>query len=224
MRDEFGADLRQPSQPHVNDERLIGLREVRPVEIDAIAGEIAGDEANRVRPIAMRQRNVRVARATERSGDSRHHFERDALLRQRFDLFAAAAENERVAALQPHDPIPGAGGVDQHLVDRLLTHRVKLTSLSDVHASRVASRHRNHVRRNQVVVKHDVRAFETLQRLQRQQSGIARSRPDQRNESRRLLIPTLQALLDQQIGQIDVAFVHRLRGRTVEHVVPEAPS
>ena len=51
--------------------------------------------------------------------DARHDLERDAGGDQRQRLFPAAAEHERVAALQPHDALAAARGANHQLVDHV---------------------------------------------------------------------------------------------------------
>ena len=46
----------------------------------------------------------------------------DSRRREGLDLFGPAAENVRIAALQPHDRLPCPGGGDHPLVDLLLEH------------------------------------------------------------------------------------------------------
>lgn len=51
----------------------------------------AGDEYDRLRVVAMRERYAGVRGAAGGGGDTGHDLERDALFRERRDLFAAAA-------------------------------------------------------------------------------------------------------------------------------------
>ena len=50
----------------------------------------------------MGHRDAGVGGHRDRGADAGHHLEGDAGLRQRQGLLAAAAEHERVAALEPH--------------------------------------------------------------------------------------------------------------------------
>ncbi len=68
----------------------------------------------------MRQRHARIRGDSERRGDAGDHFERNAGVGERFGLFAATAENEGIAALQPHHREPPARPVDKHLADLFL--------------------------------------------------------------------------------------------------------
>ena len=63
---------------------------------------MAGDERDERAVLAMGERNSRERRNRNRRGDARHHLELDARRGERFGLFAAAPEDERVAALEPH--------------------------------------------------------------------------------------------------------------------------
>ena len=58
---------------------------------------------SRVASLAERQRQPGLRRAAERRGDARHDERRHARLPQIFKLLAAAAEDERIAALEPDD-------------------------------------------------------------------------------------------------------------------------
>ena len=55
-------------------------------------------------------------------------------------LLAAAAEHQRVAALEPHDPLPGAAVLDEQPVDLLLRHLRPAALLADVDELRVRAR------------------------------------------------------------------------------------
>ena len=56
--------------------------------------------------------------------DAGHDLGRDACRSQRQRLLAAASEDERVAALQPHDLEADSAEVDEQLVQLLLIHPV----------------------------------------------------------------------------------------------------
>jgi hypothetical protein len=56
----------------------------------------------------------------------------DARLLARMQLFAAAAENERVTALQSHHALALVGALDEDVVDLLLRHRVRVRCLAGV--------------------------------------------------------------------------------------------
>ena len=77
------------------------------------------------------------------SGDGRadagDDLERDPGPRQRLGLLAAPAEDERIAALEPHDPPPAPRVQDQERVDLLLRQRVVARGLAGEDAPRAAA-------------------------------------------------------------------------------------
>ena len=63
---------------------------------------VAGDEGDRRGVVAVGDRDAGVGGRGDAGGDAGHDLELDPGRAQRFALLAAAAEDERVAALQPH--------------------------------------------------------------------------------------------------------------------------
>ena len=88
------------------------------------------------RVVAIGQRDARVGRRADRGRDARHDFERDAGAAQHPQFLAAAAEDERVAALEAHDRAAAARVFDQQGVDPRLRHRRAAAFLADVDARR----------------------------------------------------------------------------------------
>ena len=70
--------------------------------------------------VAMGERDAGVGGAGERGGDAGYDFELDAVRAQHFQFLAAAAEHERIAALQPHHALAGARVLEHQRVDLLL--------------------------------------------------------------------------------------------------------
>ena len=70
--------------------------------------------------VAMRERNAGIRGTAVRRRDAGNDRESDTRPRKRLELLAAAAEHERIAALQPHHAAARAGVLDEQLVDRLL--------------------------------------------------------------------------------------------------------
>src|SRR5207247_2663935 len=101
--DELATQHRQADEAHVNDDRLPRARECRPVEIAGAILQMAGRENAALRVIAVRQRNAGISRDTQRCRDAGDDLEWDAEARQCLDFFAAAAEDEWIAAFQPYD-------------------------------------------------------------------------------------------------------------------------
>ena len=135
--------------------------------------------------VAVRQRDAGVAGHTAGRGDARHHLERRCRGGQRLHLLAAAAEDERVAALEAHHLLAFARQSHQQRVDFLLRHAVVVALLADVDALGVGGRSGQHLGRHQVVVDDDVGLREQSRGAQRQQFGVARAGADQVTPCRR---------------------------------------
>jgi hypothetical protein len=73
---------------------------------------VAGDEREAGVEVPVRDGDARVRRRRDGGGDAGDDFEGDANFRQRFALFPAAAEDERVTALEPHDAVAPPGPFD----------------------------------------------------------------------------------------------------------------
>jgi len=112
------ADPRERANAHVDHHGLVWADERFPVEFHAALAQMPGHERDRLRMIAMGQRNSRVTRNTASRRDSWHHFERDAFPRalnlQENILHARIEEILRHAAKQ---------GCHLHLVIHVNTSR-----------------------------------------------------------------------------------------------------
>ena len=104
------GDPRQRAHAHVEDERAGEARERRPVErrLRLVGVLVAGDERDAAGEVAVGDGDAGVRGRGDAGGDPGHDLEVDPGLAQPQRLLAAAAEHERVAALQPHDPLAGA--------------------------------------------------------------------------------------------------------------------
>ena len=98
--------------------------------------------------------------------------------RQRF--FAAAAEHERIAALQPHDAAAAPRRANHQRVNGLLRHRVAAGALADEEPLRAARELQDAVV-DERVVQHEIRRAQARDRLARQQPRIARAGADERH-------------------------------------------
>ena len=63
---------------------------------------VRGEEGDAQRLVAIGQRRLELRGGAQACGDAGHHRIGDTGLAQRFDFLAAAAEDEGIAALQPH--------------------------------------------------------------------------------------------------------------------------
>ncbi len=90
---------------------------------------MAGGEGDRAGEPAVRQRDAGVGGRGDGGGDAGHDDEGHARVDQRLGLFAAAAEDERIAALEAHDDLAPPGSLDEERVDLLLLQRRFLVAL-----------------------------------------------------------------------------------------------
>ena len=84
--------------------------------------------------LAMRHRNSGVRRHRQRRADAGRDFERDAGATQRLRLFAAASEDERIAALQANDPAAALRLRNHQRFDLGLFHCVFAGAFADENA------------------------------------------------------------------------------------------
>ncbi len=129
--------------------------------------------------IPMGQRNAGDGGAAGRRGDSGHHLERDAMADQDRHLLAAAAEQERVAALEPQHAPAVARQAHHQGADVVLRHRPVAAALADIDTLRRAPHQFENFGRDQPVMQHHLRATHQPQRAQSQKIGIAGPGSDQ---------------------------------------------
>ncbi len=91
-----------------------------------------GDNREVLRDAAMRDRDARVGRDRDRAGDAGYDLERHAGPDAGQRFFAAAAEHERVAALEPDHALAGQRPGDDELVDLRLGQVVCVRLLARV--------------------------------------------------------------------------------------------
>ena len=106
-------------------------------------------------------------------------------MRQRQRFFGAAAEHERVAALQPHDALALPRGADHQPIDRLLPDAGAAGALADAEALRLRQPPQR-LGVDQRVVQHQVGFLDALAARAR---STARDRPDLHRPARRGLRP-----------------------------------
>ena len=188
---------------------------------------MAGDEHQRLRVITMRERNAGVCGASCGSGYARHDFEAHAGSRERFELLAAAAEDERIAALEPAHALALLRELHEQRVDLVLRHLRVAGRLADVDALSVAPREIEDLGRHEPVVQNHVCILQRSQRAQRQQPRIAGTGADQHDFARDLGVPRdLREGIDDATRQRRVRCVltackHVGGERAVEEVFPE---
>ena len=199
--DQLRADDRQGADAHVDDDRLARPRQRRPVEIDdavaALRAQMAGREDESRRVIAVRERNPCAGGGPLGRADAGDHHERDAVRCQRLGLLAAAAEDVRIAALEPQHRAAALGQANQQIDDRALFQRVVPRLLADVDAIGRPRQQLEHVLADQMVVEDEVGGAQGLGGLDRQQLGVARTGADERDQRRTHAPRELQRFVQQ---------------------------
>ncbi len=107
---------------------------------------------------------------------ARHDVERHAGRSERQRFFAAATEDERIAALQPHDAPAALRGTNHHGVNVFLRQRVTARALADEEALRPAGDLQDALV-DERVVQHQIGRPQTRDRRPRQKARIARPAP-----------------------------------------------
>ena len=179
MFDQGLAQQRQALQPHVDDDGLVVAGDAFPVEVESVVAQVAGDEGDRLRVVAVGQRDARIRRHAGGGGDAGHHLERHAVLDQGFDFLAAAAEDEGIAALQAQGALAFLGEAHQQQVDLLLRHGMVVALLADVDALGIAPAHVEDGLRYQAVVDDDVGLLHQTQGAEGQQVRISGTGADE---------------------------------------------
>ena len=110
----------------------------------------------------MGDRDAGVCGGGHRRRDPRHYLKGDLRLGQRQGFFAAPAENERVAALEPYHRLPRHPLRDQQLVDFRLGQRLPASFLAHEHTLRRRGRQLHQGRIKQPVVHHHLRGSQRL--------------------------------------------------------------
>src|SRR5262245_32431330 len=184
------------TEAHVEHDCLRGPREMVPIDgLVRIVLGVAGDEDQRLRMVAMSQRNAGVRRATCRCCHSWHDFEPHARSCEGFELLATATEDERIAALEPAHPLALLRELHEQRVDLVLGNLRTAARLADVDALSVATREIEDLRGHEPVIQDHVCILQRSQSTQRQQTRIAWTGADE-HDLARVLAAGCESLLD----------------------------
>ncbi len=141
---------------------------------------MAGDEADAVSMIAVRQRNPRVGGGSYGCGDAGHHREIDPRPGERLQLFPATPEDEGIAALEPYHSLALIRVLDQQGVDFLLGAAAAdrfadkgAGGFAHADPGGVAPGEIEHRGRYQAIVQNHIGVLQCAQRLERQEFRIA---------------------------------------------------
>ena len=144
-----------------------------------VDGAVPGGEDDGVVGLARRCRDAGQRRTGEARGEAGHDAEADARAGQRQRLFAAASEDERIAAFEAEHPLSLARQRDQPLVDVALMRGRLAAALAGSLDVRARSQVTEHARVDQLVVHDDVAAPQGVHGHERQQARIARPGADE---------------------------------------------
>ena len=124
VRDQLAADFGEAADTHVEDDGQPRTCQRGPVEIDRAVLEVAGGEGDRLRVLAMGQRDAGVGRAAGGCGDAWNDFKGDTGVDQGLDFLATATENKGVATLETdHFPV-AARESDEQAIEFFLRQAV----------------------------------------------------------------------------------------------------
>lgn len=222
MFEQARGDVIELAHAHVERQGLLVAGQAGPVQGVLVGAAVGGDHAHRLRMVAMRQGHAGIGGAGQRRGDARHDLVRHAVRAQVFQFFAAASEDEGIAAFQAHHAPAGARLGQHEGVDARLGGVVAFAGqLAHGHAFSVAARQRQHALADQAVVQDDVGFIERAQRLERQQAGSPGPAPTSTT------LPgggLRRAQLFQFLfGQPGLLLAQARRDRAVEQPVVETP-
>ena len=141
------------------------------------------DDGKRRSKVTVRHRDARIGRRGDGRRDAGDDNEGDAALPQVLRLLAAAPEHERVAALQPRHALPLLRPLGEQGIDVILPHGVPVRLLADVDALGVGPGIFEQRRVRQPVIHHDIGGLEGLHAADRDQFRVARSGPDELDDS-----------------------------------------
>ena len=179
MFEQGGDVLGEAGNAHVEDERPRETGERLPVEqMGTFLGLLVSrHEGNRTGVKPVRQWNGGTGRCGQGGGDPRHDFVADPCLSQSERLLAAAPEHERVSTFETHNAFPLPGRVDEHPFDFGNTLQVTGGQLVDTNSLRQRRGELKHWFGHQLVVDDQIGLRQTLERADREQSGVAGSAP-----------------------------------------------
>ena len=222
MRQQSIAQCVQAGDAHVDRQRLPFLGERAPVERVERILAVGSDQAQRLRVVAMGQRNAGIGGAGQRGGDSGHDFVADAVRAQEFQFLAAPAEHERITALQAHHAPSGARVFQQEGVDAFLGGVVLARVLGDFDEFGIAPGEPQDVRADQAVVQDHVGLVEQAQGAQGQQPRITRASADQGDAARTIHRRCRrEGRIQRRVGSDGLALPQQVRNRAGKQFVEE---
>ena len=218
MLDQLTADVRGMGQAHVEHQRAARVAgQLLPVSIRCIIAALRRDKGDAVSIVTVGKRNPRLGSTTGRGGNAGNDLHCDTGLPQAYHFFTAAAEGERVAALEPDHALAGTGRINGDLFDLVLWHGVIAGLLADVDLSRPPWHQCQNLCRHQPVVNHYLGLFQRPARLDGQQFRITGPGAYQQHRRGSGLAPEQQALTNTL--QVHGASLAALWWRSISAVI-----
>ena len=140
--DQRRRDRGRLTDAHIDGARIGGGDAPCPFVCGLALADARGDQADGAHQAALGQRNADFRTRRQRRRNARHDLVAHASRLERGDLLLCAAEEHRIAALQPHDDRVHGRRVDEPLVDELLRCRMLAAALADRDLRAFASRAR----------------------------------------------------------------------------------
>ena len=141
---------------------------------------VAGDKHHAMRMLAVRQRHAQAGDSGQTGGDAVDDRDFDAGGLQMLALFAATAEDERVAAFETDHVLPIARGRDHEFLDEVLRRGLAAAAFADVDDACTGRRKSNDLVTHQVIDQEHGGCLDGLERFEREQLRITRAGADQR--------------------------------------------
>ena len=137
-RQQVAADDRRIADAHVDRERATLGRQRCPIELRLAVGGGAGHDRELAHLLAQRHRQADARRARMRGRHARDHLDVDVRGLQRRHFLGRAAEDQRIAALEPGHHLAGGGLAHEDAVDLGLRGRCAAGRLADEDALGIA--------------------------------------------------------------------------------------
>ena len=181
---QLGLNAAGAAHAHVNHQRqtcaVRGGGQGRPVGAGVSRLGMAGDKHHAVRMLAVRQRHAQAGDSGQTGGDAVDDRDLDAGGLQMLALFAATAEDERVAAFEADHILPIARGRDHEFLDEVLRRGLASATLADVDDACTRRRKSDDPVAHQVIDQEHGGGLDGLERFEREQFRITRAGANQR--------------------------------------------
>ena len=142
---------------------------------------VTGDDGDGGRIGPVRERNARVGRTGNGTGNAGNFLKGNARVHEFLGLFAAASENVGIAALEARNNLALLRLGDEQLVDVALFHGVIAGDFAYIDEFGIGPGQGEELLAGKIVVHHDVRFRKNLSAFAGEQAGIAGACADEIN-------------------------------------------